>query len=137
MFSATWLKFALHQPFLLLALTLGLLVVAGLTYTKMGGNFLPPFREPTVLVATTLAPGTSLKTTVEVSQIAQDRLLGIKGIEKVSYRAGRAERGDHVVPVSTVEIEVEFDEYGEEHREPRRWRKFAPRCAASPEPSAP
>ncbi len=116
-FSATWLKFALHQPFLLLALTLGLLIVAALTYTKMGGNFLPPFREPTVLVATTLAPGTSLKTTVEVSRIAQDRLLGIKGIEKVSYRAGRAERGDHVVPVSTVEIEIEFDEYGEENRE--------------------
>lgn len=116
-FSSTWLKFALHQPFLLLALTVGLLAVAGFTYTKMGGNFLPPFREPTALVATALAPGTSLKTTVEVSRIAQDRLLRIKGIEKVSYRAGRAERGDHVVPVSTVEIEIEFDEYGEEHRE--------------------
>ena len=116
-FSATWLRFALHQPFLLLALTIGLLVFAGLTYTKMGGNFLPAFREPTALVATTLAPGTSLKTTVEVSKIAQDRLLGIKGIETVGYRAGRAERGDHVVPVSTVEIEIEFDEYGEEHRD--------------------
>lgn len=116
-FSGTWLRFALGQPLLLLALTLGLLVVAGFTYLGMGGNFLPPFREPTALIATTLAPGTSLKTTVEVSRIAQDRLLEVRGVEKVGYRAGRAERGDHVVPVSTVEFEIEFDEYGEGHRD--------------------
>ncbi len=116
-FSATWLKFALGQPLLLLAITVGLLVFSGLIYTKMGGNFLPPFREPTMLIATTMAPGTSLKTTVEISRTAQDRLLGVKGIDVVGYRVGRAERGDHVVPVSTVELDLEFDEYGEEHRE--------------------
>ena len=42
-FSATWLRFALHQPLLLLALTVGLMVLTGFTYTKMGGNFLPLF----------------------------------------------------------------------------------------------
>lgn len=115
-FSATWLRFALAQPLLLLALTLTLLVFAGFTYTKMGGNFLPAFREPTAVIATTMAPGTSLKTTVDVSRTAQDLLLQIKGVDVVGYRAGRAERGDHVVPVSTVEFEIEFDEYGEEHR---------------------
>ncbi len=116
-FSATWLKFSLSQPLLLLALTIGLLVVAGAIYTKMGGNFLPPFREPTMLVATTMAPGTSLKKTTEISRTAQDLLLGVKGVEVVSYRVGRAERGDHVVPVSTVEFDIEFDEHGEEHRD--------------------
>ena len=64
-----------------------------------------------------MAPGTSLKTTVEVSQTAQDLLLNVKGVETVGFRAGRAERGDHVVPVSTVEFDIEFDEYGEEHRD--------------------
>ena len=116
-FSATWLRFALAQPLLLLALTIGLLVFSLLTFTKMGGNFLPAFKEPTALIATTLAPGTSLQTTTEVSKTAQDLLLQIKGIKTVGFRAGRAERGDHVVPVSTVEIELEFDKYGEEHRD--------------------
>ncbi|MCB1065379.1 MAG: efflux RND transporter permease subunit [Verrucomicrobiae bacterium] len=115
-FSATWLRFALAQPLLLLFLTLVLLVFSGITYTKMGGNFLPAFREPTAVIATTMAPGTSLKTTVEVSRTAQDLLLQVKGVEVVGYRAGRAERGDHVVPVSTVEFEIEFDEYGEHNR---------------------
>ncbi|MDF1849498.1 MAG: efflux RND transporter permease subunit [Verrucomicrobiales bacterium] len=115
-FSATCLRFALAQPLLLLAMTLLLLVFAGFTYTKMGGNFLPAFREPTAVIATTMAPGTSLKTTVDVSRTAQDLLLQIKGVDVVGYRAGRAERGDHVVPVSTVEFEIEFDEYGEENR---------------------
>lgn len=115
-FSTTWLRFALAQPLLLLALTLILLVFAGFTYTKMGGNFLPAFREPTAVIATTMAPGTSLKTTVDVSRTAQDLLLQIEGVDVVGYRAGRAERGDHVVPVSTVEFEIEFDEFGQENR---------------------
>jgi Cu/Ag efflux pump CusA len=43
-------------------------------------------------------------------------LLKIPGVETVGYRAGRAERGDHVVPVSTVEFDVEFNEEGEKNR---------------------
>ncbi len=117
LFSATLLRFSLAQPLILLTLTILLLVFAGFTYTKMGGNFLPAFREPTAVIATTMAPGTSLKTTVDVSRTAQDLLLRVKGVTVVGYRAGRAERGDHVVPVSTVEFEIEFDEYGEKNRE--------------------
>ena len=80
-----------------------------ITYPKMGANFLPAFREPTAVIATTMSPGTSLKTTTQMASTAQDLLLQIPGIETVGYRVGRAERGDHVVPVSTVEFDVEFD----------------------------
>ena len=83
----------------------------------MGGNFLPPFREPTAVIAMATAPGTSLKTTTQLSRTAQDRLLALPGVETVGYRVGRAERGDHVVPVSTVEFDVEFNEEGEANRE--------------------
>jgi len=116
-FSATWLRFALAQPLLLIALTIGLLLYSLFAFTTMGGNFLPAFREPTALVATSLAPGTSLKTSTEISKTAQDLLLQIEGVKTVGFRAGRAERGDHVVPVSTIEFDLEFDEYGENHRE--------------------
>lgn len=108
LFNVTWLKVSLSQPFIVLFVTGILVVLAGLSFTKMGGNFLPAFREPTVLVAMTTAPGTSLKQTRELADTAQDLLLQIPEIETVAYRVGRAERGDHVVPVSTVEFDVEF-----------------------------
>lgn len=108
LFNVTWLKLSLSQPFVVLFGTGMLAVAAGLSFMQMGGNFLPRFREPTVLVAMTTAPGTSLKQTRELSETAQDLLLQIPEVETVAYRVGRAERGDHVVPVSTVEIDVEL-----------------------------
>jgi CzcA family heavy metal efflux pump len=109
-FQATWLHLSLSRPMVVFAITGGLLWVSLIAYSGMGGNFLPAFREPTALVAMTTAPGTSLKTTTELSLTAQDLLLKIPGVKTVGYRVGRAERGDHVVPVSTVEFDVEFDE---------------------------
>ena len=91
-------------------------VLAGISFSKMGGNFLPAFREPTVLVAMTTAPGTSLKQTRDLADTAQDLLLKIPEVETVGYRLGRAERGDHVVPVSTVEFDLEFTRETERER---------------------
>jgi CzcA family heavy metal efflux pump len=116
-FRTAALRPALAQPFLVLALSLALLVVAVFLYRSMGGNFLPAFREPSAIVATTTAPGTSLKQTTEIADTALDLLLEIPEVETVGYRAGRAERGDHVVPVSTVEFDVEFDDTRERSRE--------------------
>lgn len=116
LFNATWLKLSLSQPFVVLFGTGILVAAAGLSFTQMGGNFLPGFREPTVLVAMTTAPGTSLKQTRELSETAQDLLLQIPEVETVAFRVGRAERGDHVVPVSTVEIDVELAKEFERER---------------------
>src|SRR5690606_6771026 len=46
-----------------------------------------------------------------------EKLLQIPGVKLVAYRAGRAERGDHVVPVSSVEFDVEFDDSAGRSRE--------------------
>ncbi|MDA0765662.1 MAG: efflux RND transporter permease subunit [Verrucomicrobia bacterium] len=108
-FTRTWLKASLSQPFLVMAGTAALLAFALWTYPRMGKNFLPPFKEPTAVIATTTAPGTSLKQTNEVAMTAQKLLLAIPEVHTVGYRLGRAERGDHVVPVSTVEFDVEFE----------------------------
>jgi len=110
LFRHTWLRFALSQPVLLALITVVLFAISLFAITRMGGNFLPPFREPSVLIAMATAPGTSLKTSTELSEAALHQLLQIRGVESVGYRVGRAERGDHVVPVSTVEFDVEFDE---------------------------
>ncbi len=109
-FRVTWMRFALAQPLLVIAITGVLIWFSWIAYDSMGRNFLPAFREPTALIATTSAPGTSLKTTTELADAAMEQLLQIPGIKTVGYQAGRAERSDHVVPVSTVELGVEFDQ---------------------------
>ncbi|MEM9015610.1 MAG: efflux RND transporter permease subunit [Verrucomicrobiota bacterium] len=116
-FAATLLRFSLAQPLVVIGLTAVLLVAAAVVYRSMGGNFLPAFREPTAVIATAAAPGTSLSQTTELADTALDQLLQIPEVETVGYRAGRAERGDHVVPVSTVEFDVEFDDQGERSRD--------------------
>lgn len=105
----TWLRLALSHPFAVIAIAAILVLGAAALYPGMGNNFLPPFREPTAVIATTTAPGTSLKKTTELADTASKMLMQIDGVKTVGYRAGRAERGDHVVPVSTVEFEVDFD----------------------------
>lgn len=109
-FKRTWLNLSLSHPLLVIFITGILLYVSYDAFSKMGGNFLPAFREPTAVVAMTTSPGTSLKQTTEIAATAQDLLLQIAEVETVGYRVGRAERGDHVVPVSTVEFDVEFSE---------------------------
>ncbi len=108
-FENTWLRLALSQPLIVIAIALILLFVAASLYPKMGNNFLPPFREPTAIVATTTAPGTSLKQTSELADAASIMLMKIDGVKTVGFRVGRAERGDHVVPVSTIEFDIDFD----------------------------
>lgn len=112
LFRVTALRLALAQPLLVIAGTLALMAIAVVALTSMSGNFLPAFREPTALIATTMSPGTSLKQTTEIADVATELLMQIPEIETVGYRVGRAENGDHVVPVSTVEFDVEFvDEF--------------------------
>ena len=116
-FEKTLLRPALAQPFLIMALAILLVTFGAMIYPTMGKNFLPAFREPTTVIATAASPGTSLKQVNSISHTAMDLLGQVNGVKSVSYRAGRAENGDHIVPVSTVEFEVEFDEELERPKE--------------------
>ena len=109
LFRKTWLKLALDYPYAVFGIA-GALVAAALSMVpSMGKDFLPSFEEETALVALTTAPGTSLAQTAEIAAIADRLLLQIPEVRKVGRRQGRAERGDHVVPVSTVEFDIDFE----------------------------
>lgn len=110
LFEKTVLRFTLAQPFVVIALATILVCIGAFIFPMLGSNFLPKFREPTTVIATAASPGTSLQKTNEISHTAMRLLSQIPEVKSVSYRAGRAENGDHVVPVSTVEFEVEFHE---------------------------
>ena len=111
----TLLRLGLSQPFLLLGIVGMMVVGAFLLYPQMGKDFLPSFREETALISSTAAPGTSLDEMNNISDVIEQQLLSIPEVKKVGRRLGRAERGDHVVPVSTAEFDVDFREDKKTH----------------------
>ncbi len=108
----TFLKLALGVPQLVLAFVGMLLVASLMLYPKMGKEFLPAFNEGSATISLAGAPGTSLAHSNEIGEAAVRLLQGIKEVKSVGRRAGRAERDDHVMPVSVNEFDVEFHEGG-------------------------
>ncbi|MBS0657220.1 MAG: efflux RND transporter permease subunit [Verrucomicrobia bacterium] len=106
--EGTLLRIGLNQPAFLLVPVALIVVAAFSLYPRMGKDFLPAFREETALVSTTAAPGTSLDEMNKISDVIERLVLGIPEVRKVGRRLGRAERGDHVVPVSTAEFDIDF-----------------------------
>ncbi len=106
----TFMQAALRIPTLTIALGLILLTFCVLRFQDMPKEFLPNFKEETLIIAMTTAPGTSLSTTHELALMVDKIILSVDGVKTVGHRAGRAERGDHVVPVSTVEFDIELDD---------------------------
>ena len=102
------LRFGLNQPYLLLLIVIGIVIAAFSLYPKMGKDFLPAFKEETALISTTSAPGTSLEEMNKICDVVEQQILSIPEVKQVGRRLGRAERGDHVVPVSTAEFDVDF-----------------------------
>ena len=119
----TVLRFALGQPAMVLAIAFVLLVAAFSLYPVMNKDFLPKFQEETALVAATAAPGTSLDEMNRISDVIEQQILSVPEVRKVGRRLGRAERGDHVVPVSTAEFDVDFREVEAPHGGKGRSRK--------------
>ncbi|MDB6118754.1 MAG: CusA/CzcA family heavy metal efflux transporter, partial [Verrucomicrobiaceae bacterium] len=106
----TLLRFGLAQPLLMLGIAAMIVIAAFSLYPQMNKDFLPKFQEETALVAATTAPGTSLEEMNKISDVIEQQILSIPEVRKVGRRLGRAERGDHVVPVSTAEFDVDFRE---------------------------
>jgi len=119
----TLLRFALSQPLIVLTIAAALLVASFSLYPKMNKDFLPKFQEETALVAATTAPGTSLEEMNKISDVIEQQILSVPEVRKVGRRLGRAERGDHVVPVSTAEFDVDFRELEGGNKTDGRTRK--------------
>jgi CzcA family heavy metal efflux pump len=111
-FKHTALRLSLAAPLPVLGVVGMLLVASLMLYPIMGKEFLPTFNEGSATISFANAPGTSLQQSNEVGEIGVRLLLGIPEVKSVGRRAGRAERDDHVMPVSVNEFDVEFHEGG-------------------------
>ena len=108
----TFLRLALAAPTLVLFFAGALLIAALMLYPKLGKEFLPAFNEGSATISLVSAPGTSLAQANEIGEVGVRLLQGIPEVRSVGRRAGRAERDDHVMPVSVNEFDVEFQDGG-------------------------
>jgi len=108
----TLLRLSLSQPFLIIGVVGMMLVGALMLYPAMSKDFLPAFHEETLIVTSTSGPGTSIAEMEGISAAIEEQLRLVPEIRHIGRRIGRAERSDHVMPVSNVEFDVDFKEEG-------------------------
>ena len=113
----TFLRVAFRAPYFVLGAATVMLLGALSLYPRMGKEFLPAFNEGSATISFASAPGTSLQQSNEVGDVAVKLLLAIPEVKSVGRRTGRAERDDHVMPVSVNEFDVEFHDTGRPRRE--------------------
>lgn len=102
------LKVTLRHPYLLLGGVSALIVFSFLLYPKMGKDFLPAFKEDTAVVCANSAPGTSIEEMAALCVGLERALFSVPEVRQVGLRWGRAERSDHISPVSSAELNLDF-----------------------------
>ncbi len=84
-----------------------LLLVGGLSATRLGSEFTPALEEGDVLLRVTMAPSISLTEAKETSTRIENRLLEtFPEISSIVSRIGRGEVGAHADPVNSIEALV-------------------------------
>jgi len=110
------LKYTLRHPILVIGVALALVVASFALYPLMGKEFLPEFNEGTATINVLSAPGTSLKQSDRIGEIAEKLLLSVPEVISTGRRTGRAELDEHAEGVHYTEIDVDFKKTGR-HRE--------------------
>ncbi len=116
------LKRALRWRMLVIGTALALLIGALALIPFLGTEFVPELEEGTLNIRVTLAPSSSLNTSLQVAQKLEKQLMTFPEVLYASSRIGRAELGGDPEPVSNVEIFVGL-------KPQREWTSAADRSA--------
>ena len=100
------LTLALRNRKKVIIVAVGLFIGSLVLVPFLGTEFVPELEEGTLNVRVTLAPSSSLETSLEAAQKLERRLMELPEVLYASSRVGRAEIGGDPEPVSNVEIYV-------------------------------
>lgn len=90
-----------------LVLVVGLLLVSAVALVpKIGTEFVPELEEGTINLRVTLAPSSSLETSLAVASTLEEKLLAFPEVTYALSRIGRAEIGGDPEPVNNIEIYI-------------------------------
>ena len=102
------LNHTLRHPYAVMSIALVLVAGSLALYPLMGKEFLPEFNEGTATINVLSAPGTSLKQSNRIGEIAEKILLSVPEVISTGRRTGRAELDEHAEGVHYTEIDVDF-----------------------------
>jgi len=104
----------------------GFLILLGLgvlSYTRLGGEFMPPLNEGSLLYMPTAVPGMSINEATRILQV-QDRIIkSVPEVKTVFGKAGRANSATDPAPMSMFETVIEFKPESE-WRDGMTWEKL-------------
>ncbi len=98
------LRIAIHLRALVSLVALLLFIASLWLATTLGTEFVPELEEGTISVRITLAPSSSLDTSLKVAQALEKQIMTFPEVIYASSRIGRSEIGGDPEPVSNVEI---------------------------------
>jgi cobalt-zinc-cadmium resistance protein CzcA len=99
---------ALARKPLMLTLFAALVVLAGVAFTFLGKEFVPPLDEGAVLASTVMLPETSLEESVKMGTRVEKLLLSVPEVVSVTRTTGTAEASEHVHPVCHSHYNIEL-----------------------------
>ena len=102
------LRLTLRHPYVVMGIAFILVVGSFSLFPMMGKEFLPEFNEGTATINVLSAPGTSLKQSNHIGEIAEKLLLSVPEVTSTGRRTGRAELDEHAEGVHYTEIDVDF-----------------------------
>jgi len=103
---------ALARPWVVIAVSAGLLAAAVGAMSQAGSAFLPEFNEGTLTVQANTLPGTSLAKSDDIGRRVEAILLAQPEVVATARRTGRAEYDEHVQGVEAAEIDVGLRDTG-------------------------
>ncbi|HEX9849148.1 CusA/CzcA family heavy metal efflux RND transporter [Candidatus Deferrimicrobium sp.] len=96
--------FFVRKPSAAIGMALGLLVIGGLLFTRLGSEFVPRLNEGDLLVRATMAPSISLEEARDTMLRFERRIMAkFPEVATVVTRVGRGEVGAHADPVNSGE----------------------------------
>jgi len=99
---------ALEHKKAILAIFLVLIIGAGISYTFLGKEFVPPLDEGAIMASTVMLPETSINESIKMGTQVERIFLSFPEVVSVSRTTGTAEASEHLHPVNHSHYNIEL-----------------------------